>query len=81
MSYHDAPNVGANNAFNRYSSAQTPTKPASASHTIQGIAVAVLPVALRVVRDRRVTLTDAVALGGAALAVWGRFRASPLRVG
>lgn len=59
-----------------------PTKPASSSATIQGAVIAVLPTALRILRDRRVTPTDALALGGAALAVWGRWRASqPLRAG
>lgn len=57
-------------------------KPASRSATVQGAVIAVLPTAVRVVRDRRVTLRDALTLGGAALAVWGRFRADrPLRVG
>jgi len=58
-----------------------PAKPAHESATIQGAALAAAPVLLRMVRTRRVTLTDAVALGGLGMAIWGRFRArGPVRL-
>ena len=43
--------------------------------------MAALPAALRVASTRRVTMTDAVTLGGAALAIYGRFKArTPVRL-
>lgn len=55
-------------------------KPALESRTLQGAALAAAPVVLRVLRNRRASLTDLLALGGAGLTIYGRVKArGPLR--
>jgi hypothetical protein len=69
-------------AYDVFRGQLAPPKPASHSRTVQGAALAVLPVALKLFRRERPTMGDLVTVAGAAAAVYGRWNASrPLKAG